>query len=171
MADAAGDVEGAVGIGGVGVIEAGVVFFVLYGEDQRAVTGQADLAAMGVAGEHEIKAVVRRREEVIVAIRVVAEKDDSGIGGGFGEDAGIEVVVPEVIDAGEAELAGLGSVRIGEVQRVAKHTDAGFFEVLTDGGGIGGIVAIVVVAGAAEGLDIFVNGWSVLARTPRSANL
>ena len=105
---------------------------------------------MGVAGEHEVPAVLG---EAIVGVWIVGEEDDGGVCGGAGEDARVEMIRPEIFKAEEAEFAGAG-VRLMEI--IAEHVNAGGLEGGADDVGEGEVVegsGEVVVAGGTVGGD------------------
>ena len=73
-------------------------------EDKCAEEGQADLAAVGVAGEHEVdERSARMQEDVVGVVGLVGHEDDGGVG--VGGDSEIEVGAASVgvVDAAEPE--------------------------------------------------------------------
>lgn len=99
-ADASVDVE-------LHLIEAVVAFGVLQthgGQDKRAQEREPDLAAVGVAGEHEVdKVAARMLDDVIGEVGFVRHEEDGSVG--FGGNGEIEVGVTGagIIDAAEPE--------------------------------------------------------------------
>ena len=99
-ADAAVDVE-------LHLVEAEVAFGILLAhgrEDERAEEGEADLAAVGVAGEHEVdERAAGVGDDVVGVVGLVGHEDDGAVG--FGGDGEVEVGVAGagVVDAAEPE--------------------------------------------------------------------
>ena len=123
------------------------------GEDERSDVGKANLAAVGVAGEHEVderKSGVE--DDLFDVIGLVAHEDDWGVGaGGDGE-----------VEVGDA---GSGVVGAAEPEDVAAALDGGI-AIDEDGGSVGlegtddvfGTDVNVVVAEDAEALGGFERG-------------
>ncbi len=97
-ADAAVDVE-------LHVAEAEVALDVLlthWRKDERAEEGQADLAAVGVAGEHEVdERAARMLDDGVGVVGFVSHEDDGAVG--FGGDGEVEVGVAGSGVVGAAE--------------------------------------------------------------------
>lgn len=95
-ADAAVDVE-------LHLVEAVVALGVLQthgGQDERAEEGQADLAAVGVAGEHEVDQVAARMlDDVIGKVGFVCHEKDGAVGFGGNGEIEVRVTGAGVIDA------------------------------------------------------------------------
>ena len=123
------------------------------GKDQGADVGKADLAAVGVAGEHEVdEREAGVKDDLVDVVRLVAHEDDGGAG---------------VFWDGEVEVggAGAGVVGAGEPEDVVAALD-GSVAVDEDGGAVGfewlddvlGADVDVVVAEDAEALRGFEGG-------------
>src|SRR5579875_3906793 len=102
-AEAAVDVE-------LQVVELEAAFDVLFAhgrKDERADGGEADLAAVGVAGEHGVDvAEARVADDVVDVVGLVAHEDDGR--GGEGRDGEIEVggAGAGVVGAAEPDVVG-----------------------------------------------------------------
>ena len=129
--------------------EAFDIFLAHGGEDERAYEGEADLAAVGVAGEHDVdEGEAGVVDDAIGVVGLVAHEDDGGLG--VGGDGEVEV-----------RAVGAGVVGAAEPEDVAAALE-GVVAVDEDGGAVGfegrddmaGADDNVVVAENAEALGL-----------------
>ena len=148
-ADAAIDVELH-----VAELEEAFHIFLAHGrEDERADVGEADLAAVGVAGEHDVDEREAGVEDYFVDVVGLVAHEEDGSAGGFG--------------AGEVEVgaAGAGVVGAAEPEDVVAALEGGI-AVDEDGGTVGfegrddvfGANVDVVIAEESEALGGFEGG-------------
>ena len=106
-----------IGLDVVEVVEAFGVLLAHRRQDEGAEEGQPDLAAMGVAGEHEVdEGTARMLENVVGEVGLVSHENDGAIG--FGGNGEVEV-----------GMAGAGVVYATEPEAVAPSFDG---EILID---------------------------------------
>ena len=99
-ADATVDVE-------LHLVEAEVAFYILHShgwKHKRSDEGQADLAAVGVAGEHEVDQWRSgMKEDVVGVVGLVSHEDDRCAGGGRDGEIEVGVTGAGVVDSAEPE--------------------------------------------------------------------
>ena len=96
--------------------------------DEGDAAGQADLSAVGVAGEHEVETVVER---LVVDLGTVGEQDAAGAlrdaaAGGLEVVGAVKV---RIVEAGEMQIL---SVALNGGVFVEEHTESGGFEMRDD---------------------------------------
>lgn len=147
-AEAAVDVE-------LHVVELETSFDVLLahgGEDERADGGEADLASVGVAGEHGIDVgEARVADDVVDVIRLMAHEDDGRGGGGGDGEVEIGVAGAGVVGAAEPEVVGAALDRDVAVDEHGRAVGA---EGIDDVLGTDGDVVVAETGEALGGLEL-----------------
>jgi hypothetical protein len=121
-------------------------------KDERADEGQAELAAVGVAGEHEIgQREAWVPDEAVDVVWLVTEYDAGGVGLGWDGEAGVWGVDAGVVEAAEPEVVAAaldGDVAVDEDRRTVgfeRIDDVGFADhgvvVAEDAEALGGFEA------------------------------
>ena len=122
------------------------------GEDERAEEGEADLASVGVAGEHEVDERGARVEEYVVdVVRLVGHEDDGPVGAGGDGEVEVGVAGSGVFDAAQPDA---GAVALDGDVPVDEDRDAVALQSVDDEGPVYSYVVIAedgVAEGAGEG--------------------